>query len=115
MLPIQYLINTSNEIAAEYNEDTKKLIIREDWLKSKMEFGITVTSNFREKYKCEGVIYPASQLFAQAFRECAFIHGLQQMGYKWREKNEFDDLPLDVLTNKIIEWHKNEKNARERG
>ncbi len=111
MLPTQFLINKSNEIAAEYNENTHKLIIHDSWLKSKMESGITVTSSFRSQHKCGWVIYPTSEFFVQAFRECAFIHGLQQMGYKWREKNEFDGLSIETLANKIVEWHKNGKDT----
>jgi hypothetical protein len=102
---MQLLINPrTHSIAAELTPN-KEVIIHEPWISESIEAaGITVSSKFKKEHNCKWQIYPTDgkSLFAQAFIECAFPHGLQQKGYYWRVKNELDDLSEKELAQKIL-------------
>lgn len=54
--------------------------------------GITVSSEFKE-LNCTGWrVYPKDdkEVFAKAFQQFYFIHGLQQQGYTWERKSELE-------------------------
>ena len=109
---MQVLINPKTHFIAAELTPGKEVVIHESWILDFIkETGITVTSEFKKKYNCKWQIYPTDNkaLFAQAFQECAFPHGLQQKGYFWREKNDLDGLPNDKLAKKILEIHRNGK------
>lgn len=51
--------------------------------------GIATYPEFKNKHKIKASrIFPkdGDSLFAKAFEECYFIHGLQQQGYFWKDR-----------------------------
>jgi len=91
MSPIYLYDPTTYFFAAKLIPD-KQVTIYDDWMKERLTGGITVTREFKEKYKTGWRIYPtdASDLFAKAFKECYYVHGLQQAGYCWMEEREYE-------------------------
>lgn len=87
-MAVQFLINpTTKEIAAELMPG-KKVTIHEQWILNEIAAsGITVSNEFKEKHKTGWRIYPKDDpaLFATAFENFSFVHGLQQQGYFWRQ------------------------------
>ena len=95
------LINPfTREVAAELISD-EKITIRDQQMKERVEkAGIALYPNFKDTHKerieAAGIalkqsrIYPSDDesLFALAFKECYFVHGLQQQGFFWRDKSK---------------------------
>ena len=90
--------------------------IFEDWLKKKVEIsGITVDKEFKNKYKTGWRVYPRDDkaIFAKAFSQFLYVHGLQQQGFKWKgpealkvlEMRNWSDLEL---AHYVIGLHKEE-------
>ena len=91
---VQLLINPSTrEVAAELFPG-EKVVIHEPWiLKEIAASGITVSPEFKQKHDLSGWrIYPAADpaIFALAFKNFSFAHGLQQQGYFWRADSVFE-------------------------
>ena len=69
----------------------KEIIVKNNvLLKLITESGITVTPEFKTKHQMkEWQIFITDNdkaLFAKAFEEVYFVHGLQQQGYYWKDK-----------------------------
>lgn len=116
MQPLLLINRETYEIAAELryddnDQDKQEVIIKEQWLIDNIKAsGITVSRAFSKANKCNGKVYPCDDkiIFAKAFKEFQFRHGLMQMGYFWREKNEYDGLSDAELAKKIIELYHRE-------
>ncbi|MBS4167324.1 Uncharacterized protein NEOC65_002432 [Neochlamydia sp. AcF65] len=104
-MQIKLLINPRNQaIAAELIPDVE-VKIHEKWMLDAITAsGITVSKEFKEQYHTGWYIYPNEDkaIFAKVFEQFYFIHGLQQQGYYWREKDEYDQLSPKEKLAKII-------------
>ena len=88
-MSIQLLINSRIEKVAAELVSEKSITIYEQWiLDSVTETGITVTREFKAQFSTDWKVYPSDDpaIFARAFKECYFKHGLQQQGYYWKAK-----------------------------
>ena len=87
----QLLISPStHEIAAELSEEGK-VVIYEGRMLSRLTFnGIAVPKGFVDDIR-KHYIYPTDDpyLFARAFQEEYFRHGLMQGGYYWIKKEDY--------------------------
>mgnify|MGYP000676863116 CR=1 FL=1 len=74
---------------------------------SKEQVGIVVERTFKELNALDrGKVYLTDDqpLFAKAFKQCYFIHGLQQ-GYCWKDKKVYDLSPEEAF-DKVIQYFK---------
>ncbi len=91
-MEVKYLVNpNTHSIAATVSEDKnrKSVEIHEEWITNCLNVnGITVPRNFAQG---KPYIFPSddSNLFAKAFVEHFFPHGLMQKGYFWKNQEDF--------------------------
>ncbi len=89
---IQCLIHPSTcQIVAELTPEKEVIIHDKAMLKSLISNGITVSSTFKTTLNLTGWrVYPGDdkEVFAKAFKQFYFIHGLQQQGYTWESKGK---------------------------
>ncbi|CUI17953.1 hypothetical protein PNK_2356 [Candidatus Protochlamydia naegleriophila] len=90
---------------AELAPEKEVTILDKNMLESLTMNGITVSSEFKEANRVGWKVYPKDdkKVFAKAFEQFYFIHGLQQQGYTWENKND-SEAPLtekmkDILSN----------------
>ncbi|KIC70809.1 hypothetical protein [Candidatus Protochlamydia amoebophila] len=69
-------------------------------MKERLEVtGISVDKSFKEKYHTGWKVYPKDDkaLFARAFEQFYFVHGLQQQNYRWEGPEALESLKLQKL------------------
>lgn len=99
------IINPNDQTVAAILEPEMKVTIKEVWiLEAITQSGITVSPEFKEKYKTGWRIYPTDDqaIFAKAFEQFYLNLGLKQQGYTCREADERDNLSDIDLTNAIF-------------
>lgn len=91
---ISFLINpVTRQMVAELENDEKITIHDEKMKEALTREGIAAYPDFKRKYAITSSrIYPTDgpSLFAKAFKECYFQHGLQQQGFFWRDQKEHE-------------------------
>lgn len=99
----------SRQIVAELIPDKEIMIVDKRMLTHLDSIGIVVTKSFKEENNLSSwTIYPkdGKDIFAKAFEQCYFVHGLQQQGYYWIDK-KVCDLTTDEALKHVMQAFKN--------
>lgn len=80
--------------------------------------GITVTPEFKKLHQLnKWRVYPTDdkRIFALAFEQISFVHGLQQQGYSWENKEDYEitDEELKELARQILTAHKDKSSSND--
>lgn len=97
---VLYLLNKDNRIDAKLIPG-KEITILNDWLYQQIKnTGITVSREFKEKHQTGWRVYPndKNEIFAKAFKQFCFTHGLQQIGYSWKTSDQL------MLNDKLADY-----------
>lgn len=82
-------------ISAKLIPDQEIIIYDQELLDRLKVNGIVVSRAFEKEYSLSHwKVYPSDdkKIFAKAFAQFKFIHGLQQGGHKWRTEEEINQL-----------------------
>ena len=101
----------SHLIAAQLNPEQEVIILDEHMKKNIAATGIAVSSKFKQENNSDWYIYPSDdkKIFAKAFEQIYFVHGLQQQGYYWEDKEVSENLNDEELAKKVLEQYFNNK------
>ncbi len=100
---IQCLIHPYTcQIVAELTPEKEVIIYDKAMLKSLTSNGITVSSTFKKLNLTGWRVYPGDdkEVFAKAFKQFYFIHGLQQQGYIWESKGK--EIPIEESVKAVL-------------
>lgn len=98
----------THEIVAELTPDKEIKILNEDMLTSLCLNGINVTQEFKDLHRTGWTVYPtdSKEIFAKAFEQFRFVHGLQQRGYFWVDKHELEASPEERAREVLSSYEK---------
>nr|WP_207391816.1 hypothetical protein [Neochlamydia sp. AcF84]NGY95351.1 hypothetical protein [Neochlamydia sp. AcF84] len=93
----------TNSVVAELIPQKEVNILDEKMLEKLTITGITVSSEFKNLHRVSWRVYPNDnkEVYAKAFEQFYFVHGLQQQGYFWKDKSE-GDIPMGKLAESIL-------------
>lgn len=79
-------------VVAELDPEKKVTILDKKMLESLTINGIVVSQEFKKLNQVGWKVYPKddNKVFAKAFEQFYFIHGLQQQGYVWENKSDLE-------------------------
>jgi hypothetical protein len=98
-----------HQVVAELEPQQKVTIVDKAMHRNISMTGITLTTEFKKAHNVNiPRVYPSdtdAKIFAEAFEEVYFVHGLQQQGYYWEEKNPSRELTDKELAEKVMEQY----------